>query len=135
MFKKGLKIFFTFLFLVVFFTQPFFVRAYDFEKDSGVSQTGADAGYVESGLTSQDIPEHLAGTVVRLVLSFLGIVFFLLMMYGGFIWMTARGNEQQVEKAKNIMISAIIGLAIVVSAYGLTRMFETFVINSSSTNT
>ncbi len=34
--------------------------------------------------------------------------------------MTAQGNEQQIEKAKNLIISAIIGIVVVMSAYAIT---------------
>jgi len=44
----------------------------------------------------------------------------MLVIYGGFLWMTARGNEQQVTKAKDLIISAVIGLVIVLAAYAIT---------------
>ena len=43
------------------------------------------------------------------------------MIYGGFIWMNSRGNEQDVEKAKNIIRNSIIGLLIVIAAYAITK--------------
>lgn len=58
--------------------------------------------------------------VIRTALSFLGIVFMILMVYGGYVWMTARGNEQEVEKAKNTIMTAVIGLIIVASAYAIS---------------
>jgi hypothetical protein len=42
------------------------------------------------------------------------------MIYGGYLWMLDRGNEKQVEKAKNLIQAAIIGLAIVVAAYAIS---------------
>ncbi len=129
---KYFKIFSFFLFMLLFAALFRPAKAYDFKADSGLSDTGAQAGYTDTGLTTESIPETLAGQTVKIVLSFLGIVFFLLMMYGGFKWMTAGGNEQDVEQAKNIIISAIIGLAIVVSAYGLTRLFASFIIGSGN---
>ena len=60
------------------------------------------------------------GTIIGAGLAFIGVLFFILMIYGGFLWMTAQGNEQQVEKAKNLIIAAIIGLVIVMSAYAIT---------------
>ena len=53
-------------------------------------------------------------------MAFIGVIFFVLMIYGGFLWMTARGNEQQVEKAKDLIISAVIGLIIIFAAYAIT---------------
>ncbi|MBI4812330.1 hypothetical protein HY798_02705 [Candidatus Falkowbacteria bacterium] len=42
------------------------------------------------------------------------------MIYGGYTWMTASGNEQQVEKAKGIIKNAVIGLIVVLAAYVVT---------------
>ena len=60
------------------------------------------------------------GTIVGAILSFIGVLFMILIVYGGLLWMTARGNEQQVEKAKNLIIQAVIGLIIVLAAYTIT---------------
>ena len=61
-----------------------------------------------------------AGGAVGVVLSFLGIIFLVLIIFGGIQWMVSSGNEEQVKKAKQIMISATIGLVIVFAAYAIT---------------
>jgi len=68
---------------------------------------------------NQDISTTV-GKIVGAALSFIGVLFFILMVYGGFLWMTAAGNEQQVEKAQNLIIAAVIGLIVVMSAYAIT---------------
>ena len=60
------------------------------------------------------------GKVVGAGLAFVGIIFFVLMIYGGFTWMMARGDEQQVAKAKELIYAAVIGLIIVLAAYAIT---------------
>ncbi len=60
------------------------------------------------------------GTFIKFALSFVGVVFMVLVVYGGFLWMTAAGNEQSVAKAKNILISAVIGMLIIASGYAIT---------------
>ncbi len=60
------------------------------------------------------------GQIISVALSFVGILFFILMIYAGILWMTASGNEQQISKAKNLLINAIIGIIVVFSAYALT---------------
>ena len=62
---------------------------------------------------------------ISFVLSFVGVIFLVLMIYGGFIWMTAKGNEGEVEKAKKIITQSIIGLIIVFGAYAISY----FIIN------
>jgi len=78
------------------------------------------AGPNGAGYRSDADPAVLIGKIVQAALSFLGIIFFILMIYGGYLWMLARGNEQQVDKAKNLITAAIIGLIIVLSAYAIS---------------
>lgn len=61
-----------------------------------------------------------AGQVVGAVLSFVGVLFLILMIYAGILWMTSQGNEQQVSKAKGLLVNGIIGIIIVFAAYALT---------------
>ena len=75
-----------------------------------------NAGYKIGGITL----EVVIATALTAVLSLLGVVFLMLMVYGGYLWMTARGNEQDVEKAKGLITSAIIGLIIVIGAYAIS---------------
>ena len=60
------------------------------------------------------------GQVIGLVLSFIGVVFLILMIYAGIIWMTSQGNDQNITKAKDLIISSIVGLIIVLAAYAIT---------------
>jgi TRAP-type C4-dicarboxylate transport system permease small subunit len=68
---------------------------------------------------AKSIPE-IVGSIIGAVLSFLGVVFLILIIYGGFIWMTAGGNETKVERAKKIIVDATIGVIIVLSSYAIT---------------
>ena len=61
----------------------------------------------------------------------LGVLFFLLALYGGFLWMTARGDTEQVQKGKDILINAITGLVIVMLAYAITRVASYFIIRAT----
>jgi len=78
-----------------------------------------EQGELNSALI-KSTPTSIAGTVIGAILSLVGVVFFLLIFYGGLLWMIARGNDQEVEKAKNILIAATIGLVIVLAAYAIT---------------
>jgi len=62
----------------------------------------------------------IIGSLIGNILAFIGVLFLGLMIYGGILWMTARGNESQVEKAKELIRAAIVGLIIVLSAYAVT---------------
>lgn len=65
-------------------------------------------------------PEQIISPVITAILSLMGVIFLILMIYGGFLWMTARGNEEQVKKAKDLITAAIVGLIIIISAYAIS---------------
>jgi hypothetical protein len=75
----------------------------------------------------KDITE-IIGAIISTFLSFLGIIFLILVLYGGFTWMTSMGNEYKVKKAKDILLQATIGILIIISAYAITY----FVVNAVS---
>ncbi len=61
------------------------------------------------------------------IFGFLGIIFLVLIMVGGIIWMTASGNEAQTKKAGSLMTAAVIGLVIVGAAFAITAFLgDTF---------
>lgn len=73
-----------------------------------------------TGLGHADIRFTVANIIV-VALGLLGTVSVVLMLYAGFKWMTAGGNEENVKEAQNIIKYAVIGLAIILSAYAITR--------------
>jgi len=77
---------------------------------------GGNAGFSD---TTPNIAET-AGFIIRALLSLLGIVFMGYIVYAGSLWMTARGDEEKITKAKAIVRGSIIGLVIVMSAYAIT---------------
>ena len=70
-------------------------------------------------------PKQMAVDVVKYLMTFLGIIAVVVILYGGFMWMTASGNEDRVDKAKKIIIAGAIGLVIVLAAYAIVN----FVVN------
>lgn len=72
----------------------------------------------EFGLASGRI-EDTAKNIVNIVLSSLGLITVILIIYGGVVWMTAGGNEEKITKAKKIITSAIIGLVIILLAWSI----------------
>jgi len=69
---------------------------------------------------SQSSLEAYVANIVGVALTIIGTLFFLLVVYGGYIWMIARGNEKEADRAKDIITTASIGLVIVVIAYALS---------------
>lgn len=72
------------------------------------------AGTTEGSLST------VVGDIISTALTLVGIIFLILMVYAGFLWMTARGAEDQIEKAKSIISAAVIGLVLIMSAYAIS---------------
>lgn len=97
------------------------------------SQTEAfrqSAGFSES--EGEETLVNTVSSIISMALSILGIVFLILIIISGYQWMTAGGNEDSVTKAKKRMTNAIIGLAIVLSAYAITWFIFDFLPFSGS---
>jgi len=85
---------------------------------------GLDYG-TYTGLGTEDIRVSVM-KIVRYFLGFLGIIALIIIIYGGFVWMTSAGNPEKVTLAKRILTSAVIGLVIILSAF----MIVSFIINA-----
>jgi amino acid transporter len=110
--------FFTILFsLIAVLAIAFNVNAsYKFEDNSGIKELAPSAGY-DLAITS---PDEYIGRILLFAFSFVGLIFMGLIIYAGIQWMTAQGNTSQVSKAKDTLIKAIVGLVIIMAAYGIT---------------
>jgi hypothetical protein len=82
----------------------------------------------EIGLGTQDI-RVVVGRIINVALGMLGIVAVVIVLIGGFKWMTAGGEQGKVDEARKWISSGIIGLAIILSAYAIAQ----FVIDSLQT--
>ncbi|MFA6537130.1 MAG: Ig-like domain-containing protein, partial [Patescibacteria group bacterium] len=104
-------LFFTiFLLLTFFYFQPVLAVEPDLGLDEVASQTGLGGGDLRV----------MVGSIIKVSLGFLGVVALLLVLYGGYLYMTSGGQEEKIGKAKKVLISAIIGLALIFSAYAIT---------------
>jgi hypothetical protein len=95
----------------------------------GGKKTGADFAS-EAGLGSGDLVETIS-SVIRVALGFLGVIAVVIILIGGFQWMTSGGNDDKVKKAKGRIFAGIIGLVIVLSAFAIAS----FVLTQISTAT
>lgn len=80
--------------------------------------TGIEYGS-STGLSGGNITTMI-GRIIQAFLGILGVVALVLIIYAGFLWMTAGGNDEQITKAKRMMAQAVIGLAIVLSSFAIT---------------
>lgn len=94
-----------------------------FGTNNGTNDDPLDTVADTAGINTQDAENQVntfVASIIQTFLSLLGVLFLGLMIYGGILWMTARGNQAQVDKARDLITAAIIGLAIVVGAYVIT---------------
>lgn len=78
-------------------------------------KNSADQAYGGAAPTSS--VSVIVGSLIAGVLSLLGLIFLCLVVYAGFLWMTAQGDTKKVNKAKDILINGVVGLLITLSAY------------------
>jgi hypothetical protein len=90
----------------------------------GDAQGFLDDAVGPTGISQSDLSTG-AGVLIKRILAATGIIFFGLMVYAGFLWMTAHGEEDQITKARNTIIGALIGIMIAVGAYGITTVLVT----------
>ncbi len=89
------------------------------QVDLGLVINGTDLG-TQTGLTQTD-PRTLTVRIITVSLGLLGILLTCIILYAGFKWMTAGGNEDDVTEAKKLISSAVIGLLIILSAWSITE--------------
>jgi hypothetical protein len=104
---------------LAFFVSVSYVYAADSAAQNAFNNLGKAATNAYGSLPTEDVPTTI-GKIVGVVLSFVGVLFLGLMIYGGFYWMLARGNQAEVTKAKDLIEAAVIGLIIVMAAYAIT---------------
>ena len=86
--------------------------------NAGLEATGIESGQAQVKPSGMTLPEYI-GVGINALLTFLGVIFLALMIYGGYKWMMARGNDQEVEIAKKTIQNAVIGLIIIVASYAV----------------
>jgi len=78
---------------------------------------GGGGGYqTDQAIASTPI---VIGMIIGAFFGFLGIIFIVLMVIAGFNWMTARGNDEQIQKSKDSIRSALIGLVVSLSGWAI----------------
>jgi TRAP-type C4-dicarboxylate transport system permease small subunit len=71
-----------------------------------------------SGLGDNDLKTTIA-SLLNVVLGFLGILAVLIILLGGFKWMTSQGDSGKVDDAKNLIGAGVIGLVIILASYAI----------------
>jgi len=127
--RKHFKSIASLLALTIVLVVPYLVFAQDrdtggmLQKLNTVANTG---GYVIGESSSLTL---VVGLIIQTVLSLLGAIFIILMVYAGYTWMMAAGNESKVEKAQSMIKTSIIGLVVTLSSWAIwSLIFNNFII-------
>lgn len=104
--------------VVVVLVVPFFVHAGAADPTTLLKEIGKVIFDTGDG-TPPNLTDVI-GKLIKWVLGFVGTIFFALMLYAGFLWMTAQGETEKVDKARSILIQATIGVVIIALAYAIT---------------
>jgi hypothetical protein len=92
---------------------------WDFVSKSGLSDTKTGTGNSDFSLPG------MAGKAVKMLIIMLGILFLGLIIYGGYLYLIDRGNEDKAKEAIKLIQNAVIGLLIVSAAYVITSFVGT----------
>ncbi len=79
----------------------------------------ANNAFNSIGFSRKD-PREIVANIIKILLGFLGTIAVVLIIYAGFLWMTAAGKPDNTKKAKDIMSAAVTGLVIILISYGIT---------------
>ncbi|MBI2459055.1 MAG: IPT/TIG domain-containing protein [Parcubacteria group bacterium] len=96
---------------------------------------GLDVGLDKAagtGLSAVNDPRVIAAKIIRIALGFLGLIAVSLIIYAGWLWMTAEGQEEKIAKAKKVLIGAVIGLLIAVSAFAIASFILSKLIGATT---
>ena len=115
------------LFIISLFIVPFLAlnQASATVNDLGVGFVDGTEGGGNAIVLGDRDPRSMATQIINTALTILGVLSVVIILLGGFKWMTAAGNEDKVNSAKKILGAGIIGLVIILAAWGIARFVLT----------
>jgi len=115
------------LFLPLFATMavsPVYGQARDLKADV-TGQLSAGGGDQGAGFGTPVDPRVIIAKTIQIILSLLGTIFVVLIVYGGFQYFTARGDDDKAKKAMHLMQGAVVGFIIILISYSITTFVLT----------
>lgn len=110
-------------FLIIILPWPTLADAPAANTPTNTSTNAPDYGLNEAiqgtGLANTPIAARVS-VFINAIIGFVGVIFLILMIYGGLTWMTAGGNQEKVGKATKIIVNSTIGIVIVMLSYAIS---------------
>ena len=88
--------------------------------NTGLKDAVENTGLADACSGSQNCIATIVGRVVNAALGFVGIILLGLLLYAGFLWMTAGGEEEKVKTARGMIANAVAGILIIATAFAIT---------------
>jgi hypothetical protein len=98
------------------------------QLNTNLQQTGTG---IYGQVPTKGLPEIIGG-IIQAALGLLGIVLVVIIIYAGYLWMTAAGDDAKVTKAKKMIANAVIGMILIFAAYAITGFVITSIITGTS---
>jgi hypothetical protein len=104
--------------------------------NAAASQEGWDPDGLGSsiggkGLSTRTVPEILL-TVIDWALVIIGLLGVITFIYAGFIYLTAQGKDDEIERAKKILIWAVVGIAVAVLGYVVVKTINDLLVGGGA---
>jgi len=80
------------------------------------------ANQYTTGVASSDSLADLIGKVVKGLLAFAGAIAVVFVIIGGYLYMSAGGNEEQAEKGRKTIVNFVLGLVVIILAYAIVTI-------------
>ena len=103
-------------------TNPFGANSFARKATSDIQQQAIGTR------TVMTLPE-IIGNIVNIVLSFLGVLLLVYLIYAGFLWMTSGGDSKKADSAKSYIQNAIIGLIIILASFAISNFVISNLVN------
>ncbi|KKQ57643.1 MAG: hypothetical protein US74_C0002G0002 [Parcubacteria group bacterium GW2011_GWA2_38_13] len=117
-----MKLLFSIIIAIILFSIIYPITSFAGSGIISVQNVGLNVTANAAGLPSRSDITVIVGDVLAIVLGFLGTLFLVLVVIGGITWMTAAGNEDQVRKAKSMIMAAVLGLVVIFLSYTFARV-------------
>jgi hypothetical protein len=118
-FTNRLKIFFCLLLVSFFLSSAVLAATKGPQKIiEGLNDTARQAG-VSTDIADENSLATFLGKVVNYLFGSISMVFLTIILIGGYMWLVAGGNEENVKKAKQWIINGLSGMIVIFIAYAL----------------
>lgn len=83
------------------------------------------------GLNGTDLV-HVALRTLQMLLGFAPLISVMMMILGGFMWMTSGGDEERLDKAKKTVSSSVVGLVVIILAWAAVQFVTKTTLNATA---